>query len=380
MSIALQKTLSLILLIVLGLILKRKFTQPEQQKGLKMIILDIALPAMIFVALLKIEINPDLLILPILALLFNILFLVISKYALPVLGIEQGTASMRTLLLLLPSLAPGLTCFPFVVSYLGEDVLAWAALADIGNKFFVLVLAYLLAISWYYKHHQLKKASTKDRVKQLLLAMLKEPINLVMISAIILLSFGINMEALPVFISEAILMMKDMMTPLVLLFIGIAVVFKWDQLRMLAGMLLFRAGVTFTISGIFVAMVPMPIEAILLAVVFPQSAVSFWPFAHMSAIRSMELGDESKKTKPTFDLELGVNLLALSMPFSTLLILGIFSSGTYFTNPYHIFLFGGIMLILSFLPKISKWISTLAMEEELGSLSEQKLNKNNSIE
>ncbi|MCH7408690.1 permease [Belliella sp. DSM 111904] len=380
MSIALQKTFSLILLIVLGLVLKRKFTQPEQHKGLKMIILDVALPAMIFVALLKIEVNPDLLILPVLALLFNILFLLISKYALPVLGIEQGTASMRTLLLLLPSLAPGLTCFPFVVSYLGEDVLAWAALADIGNKFFVLVLAYLLAISWYYKHHQLKKASTKDRVKQLLLAMLKEPINLVMISAIILLSFGINMESLPVFMSEAILMMKDMMTPLVLLFIGIAVVFKWDQLRMLAGMLLFRAGITFVISGIFVALVPMPIEAVLLAVVFPQSAVSFWPFAHMSAIRSMELSDESKKVKPTFDLELGVNLLALSMPFSTLLILGIFSSGTYFTNPYHIFLFGGIMLILSFLPKISKWISTLAMEEELGSLSQQKLNKNNSIE
>ncbi len=378
MSIALQKTLSLILLIILGLILKRKFTHPDQNKGLKMIILDVALPAMIFVALLKIEINPDLLVLPIFALIFNLLLLGIAKYALPFFGIEVNSASMRTLLLLLPSLAPGLTCFPFVVEYLGEDILALAALSDIGNKVFVLILAYLLAISWYYKHHQLKSVSSAQRIKQLLFAMIKEPINVVMLTAILLLSMGINMERLPIFLSQSILMMKDMMTPLVLLFIGIAVVFKWEQLRMLTGLLLFRAGVIFLISGVFILLVPMSPEMILLAVVFPQSAVSFWPFAHMSAIRSMEVGQAELKTNPTFNLELGVNLLALSMPFSTLLILGVFSSGTYFTNPYHVFLFGGLLLISSIVPKLIKWISSF--DHGFGQIDAQKLKENNSIE
>ncbi|SIS71717.1 AEC family transporter [Belliella pelovolcani] len=378
MSIALQKTLSLILLIVLGLILKRKFTNPDQNKGLKMIILDVALPAMIFVALLKIEINPDLLMLPVFALIFNVLLLVIAKYALPFFGVEGNSSSMRTLLLLLPSLAPGLTCFPFVVEYLGEDLLALAALSDIGNKVFVLILAYLLAISWYYKHHQLKSVSSSQRVKQLLLAMVKEPINAVILTAILLLSIGINMERLPMFLSQSILMMKDMMTPLVLLFIGIAVVFKWEQMRMLAGLLLFRAGIIFLICGVFILLVPMSTEMMLLAVVFPQSAVSFWPFAHMSAIRSMELSQAELKSNPTFNLELGINLLALSMPFSTLLILGVFSSGSYFTNPAHVFLIGGILLVGSIIPMLVKWMSSL--DTGFDPIEGQKLKENNSME
>ena len=352
--------------------LKKKIVSPDQNKGIKTIILEIALPAMIFVALLKIEINPDLLILPVLALIFNIILLIFTRYAMPVFGIENSSASMRTLMLLIPSLAPGLTCFPFVVEYLGDDVLAWAALSDIGNKVFVLIAAYMLAMSWFYKNHQLKSRSNTQKIKELLISMVKEPINLVIISAIILLSIGVNLDSMPIFLSDAILMMKNMMTPLVLLFIGIAVVFKWAQLRMITALLVFRAGFIFMLSGIFVLLVPLPNEAaILLAVVFPQSAVSFWPFAHMSAVRSLELKNKDLEKKPTFDLELGINVLAVSMPFSTLLILGVFTSGTYFTNPYHILLFGAIMLSLAMIPKIIQLLKST--EIGLDSLTEKKL-------
>ncbi|MFD2034851.1 AEC family transporter [Belliella marina] len=372
MSVALQKTLSLILLIILGLFLKRKFTTADQNKGIKTIILDIALPAMIFVALLKIEINPDLLILPILALVFNILMLLFTRYAMLVFGIESNTATMRTLMLLIPSLAPGLTCFPFIVEYLGDDVLAWAALSDMGNKVFVLIAAYMLAMSWFYKNHRLKSRSNTQKVKELLVSMIKEPINMVIISAIILLGIGVNLESMPVFVSDAILMMKNMMTPLVLLFIGIAVVFKWQQLRMITALLVFRAGFVFILSGLFVLLVPLPNEAaVLLAVVFPQSAVSFWPFAHMSAVRSLELKNKDLEKKPTFDLELGINILAVSMPFSTLLVLGIFTSDSYFTNPYHVLLFGAIMLSMAVVPKVIQWLKSTDIG--LDSLNEKQL-------
>jgi malate permease and related proteins len=353
MSIALQKTLSLLILILIGLLLKQKLIKENQQKGIKTIILDIALPAMIFVALLKIEINSDLLMLPVLAIVFNVLMLFITRLVMPVFGAEPNSAAMRTMMLLLPSLAPGLTCFPFVAEYLGDDVLAWAALSDVGNKLFVLIIAYLLAMSWYYKNHQLAARSNGQKIKELLLAMLREPINMVILVALILLAFGINLETLPIFISEAIVMMKNMMTPLVLLFIGIAVILKWDQLRMITALLTFRAGFTFLVSGLFILLVPMPSEAaILLAVVFPQSAVSFWPFAHMSAVRSLEKSKPQLAEKPTFDLELGINILAVSMPFSTLLILGVFTSGSYFLNPYHVLTFGGLMIAGSLLPKV----------------------------
>ncbi len=372
MSIALQKTLSLLLLIVIGLLLQKKLLKEDQKKGIKTIILDIALPAMIFVALLKIEINPDLLILPVLALVFNIAMTILSRYTMPLFGAEPNTPAMRTLMLLLPSLAPGLTCFPFVAEYLGDDVLAWAALADIGNKLFVLIIAYLLAMSWYYKNHQMAARSNGQKIKELFLAMLREPINIVIFGAIILLSFGINLESMPLFLSEAILMMKNMMTPLVLLFIGIAVILKWDQLRMITSLLVFRAGFTFLLSGVFIWIVPLPSEAaVLLAVVFPQSAVSFWPFAHMSAIRTMEVNKEDQKFNPTFDLELGINVLAVSMPFSTLLILGIFTSGSYFTNYVHVLAVGALMISASLIPKLIHWIKN--SDFSLESISEKEL-------
>ena len=378
MSIALQKTLSLILLIVIGIFLQKKLQNEDQKKGLKTIILNIALPAMIFVALLKIEINPDLLILPVLALIFNIVMIIITKLSLPFFGIKADTPAMRTLMLLLPSLAPGLTCFPFIVEYLGDDVLAWAALADIGNKLFVLVLAYLLAMSWYYKNQNLKAKSNSQKVKELLIAMVSEPINLVILVAIMLLSFGVNMTSLPGFLSESILMMKEMMTPLVLLFIGIAVIFKWDQLRMISSILIFRAGLTFLLSGIFIWLAPLPSEAaILLAVVFPQSAVSFWPFAHMSAIRKFEYDNDSQKDNPTFDLELGINVLAVSMPFSTLLILGIFTSGSYFTAPLHVISIGGLLVGAALIPKAIQLIKSA--DFSFDSLREKVL-KDSSVE
>jgi len=356
MSVALQKTLSLLLLILIGFLLKQKLLKEEHKKGLKTIILDLALPAMIFVALLKIEINPDLLMLPVLALVFNLVMILVVRYVMPVLGVEANTPAMRTLMLLLPSLAPGLSCFPFLVEYLGDEVLAWGALADIGNKLFVLLISYLLAMHWFYKKHNLAAVSNGQKIKELLLAMFREPINMVMIVAIALLSFGMTLETLPLFISESIVMLKNMMTPLVLLFIGVAVIFKWDQLRMITSLLIFRSGITFILSGLFVMLVPLPSEAaILLAVVFPQSACSFWPFAHMSAVRGLELKNEAMKGNLTFDLELGINVLAVSLPFSTLLILGVFTSGTYFINPYQVLLVGSLLIIIASVPRLVHW-------------------------
>lgn len=364
MSIAIQKTLSLLLLIGIGFLLRSKLNKEEHKKGMKIIILNIALPAIIFVALLKINIQPDLLFLPIMALAFNLLMLVVTKYVLPLYGIDNDTPTMRTLMMLLPSLAPGLSCFPFLVEYLGDEALAWGALADIGNKVFVLILTYLLAMQWYYKANQSVTQTGNQKVKALLLAMLNEPINMVMIAAIVLLGFGVNMETLPIFLSDAIVQMKNLMTPLILIFIGVAAVLKWDQLKMIVALLAFRSGITFLISGLLVTFLPMPNEAaILLAVVFPQSACSFWPFAHMSAVAGME--KDKTANEETFDLGLGLNILAVSLPFSTLVILGVFSSGGYFLDPYHIFLVGVTLMVLAAIPVVLQLIKKSQLSYKL---------------
>ncbi|WP_373398872.1 hypothetical protein V8V91_04070 [Algoriphagus halophilus] len=249
MSIALQKTCSLLLLILIGFLLKNRLVKDEHKKGLKTIILDLALPAMIFVALLKIEVDSELMFLPLLILVWNVTMLFTSKFILPLLGFSKDSAEMRTWLLMIPSLAPGLSCFPFLLEYLGEDALAWGALADIGNKVYVLIFSYLLAMGWYYKHMGLGSRSNGQKVKELILSMFQEPINLVILVALLLLSFGLRLENLPGFISESILMLKDVMTPLVLLFIGVSVILKREQIQSIASVLILRAGFSLVLSA-----------------------------------------------------------------------------------------------------------------------------------
>jgi len=352
MNPAIQKTLSLILLIFIGVLLKQKIVGKEQLGGVKVLILSIALPATIFVALLKTEIEFALLSLPLLALVVNFLLLVAVRYTLPLFKIKSKSTDGRTLLMLLPSLAPGLSCFPFVAEYLGEEALAFAALADVGNKVFVLIILYLLAMHWYYKVQGNSGQSNQGKLKGLLLSLVKEPVNLVIVAAIVMLALGWNIASLPLFLQDVVLRMSALMTPMVLLFIGMAVKTNWKEFRLIFLLLLWRSGAAFCLSALFLFIVPQLAPAAALVVVaFPQSACSFWPFAHMSSVAGLE--QLSKSSKPrTFNLDLALNVLACSLPFSTVLILTICSVGTFFTNPIYLLAIGGVFLAVSTLPRL----------------------------
>lgn len=332
MNPALQKTISVLVLIFLGFLLKYKISGKEQMKGIKTLILSIALPATIFVALLKIEFEASLFYLPVFALLVNGLLFFLAKYSLPWFRIDPHSQRGRTITLLFPSLAPGLSCFPFIMEYGSEEALAMAALADVGNKVFVLVILYLVAMHWYFQLNTTSQEENKSssRLKQLLLSLVKEPVNLAIILALGLLYIGWDLESLPIFLQEPVSRMSLLMTPMVLLFIGMAVKIDLRQFRTIGVLLLYRCALTFLISGLCLLFIPIELSLAmtLVLVVFPQSAVSFWPFAHMSVISETEKGSEK-----TFDIDLALNFLALSLPFSTILILsisvfpGVFMSG-----------------------------------------------------
>ncbi|MCC5938549.1 MAG: permease [Lunatimonas sp.] len=359
MNIAVQKTLSLLILLVIGFLLRGKLGDPAQQKGLKTLILTVALPAIIFVALLKAEVQPDLLMLPILAIGFNVVLYFILKYTLPFFGIEKDSSTFRTYLLLFPSLAPGLSCFPFLIEYLGDDALAWGALADIGNKIFVLIIAYLIAMRWYFKINTELKTGNGDKLKSLLISLINEPINIVIVLALVLLSLDIHLTDLPTSISTAITTLSNLMTPLVLIFIGIAVIFNWKQIRKIAGLLMVRAGLTFVLSGLVLLFAPqLSFAAIMVLVVFPQSAISFWPFAHMASITAMEQKQENKRQK-TFDMELAVNILAVSMPFATVIMLTVFSFGELFTSSSTLFTVGFGLMALGIIKPVLSWFNII---------------------
>lgn len=362
MNFALQNTLELLLIIGLGLLLQKKVAK-QDLKGVKTIILSVALPSVIFVALLKIKLESSLLVFPLVALSFNLIMLAASKYILGASLPKNDDSKKRTVMMLLPSLAPGLSCFPFIVVYLGDDSLALAALADVGNKIFGLILLYMLAMHWYHlRSVKNLKASTGSKLRSLALALVKEPINMVIIVGLVLLAVGLNMESLPLFMQNTIQSLKILMTPLVLLFIGMAVRIKSGEFGLILSLLTRRAGITFCLSALFAFLFPALTPAlILLLVVFPQSACSFWPFAHMSAVSALEESDEQKK--PTFDINFAVNILACSLPFSTILIISVFSLSEFFVNPTVILTTGISMVTLSFIPYFMKRFGKSKLEE-----------------
>ncbi|MEM7257427.1 MAG: permease, partial [Pseudomonadota bacterium] len=59
--------------------------------------------------------------------------------------------------------------------------------------------------------------------------------------------------------------------------------FKRQEFIVIFRMLVLRSGLAFLLSGVFVLLAPgLTTVGILVATIFPQSAISFWPFAHLS--------------------------------------------------------------------------------------------------
>ena len=320
-----EKAISFIIFIGIGVLLKLKFTSKDEENGLKKIILLLALPATIFIALLKVKLNSNFFLLPVIALGFNVFLYLITPTLLLILDISEK-AKNNTARLLIPSLAPGLSCFPFILEFLGEDYLAKAAMADLGNKFFVLFVLYLVAIRWYYKNQSITKEPSFKKLKLLIKVMLFEPVNLFIIAALLLVFSGVSLEDLPKFIAETLNRLSYIMTPLILLFIGIAVRLRKNQFFKIFSLLMLRAGLTLFAISIFMLISKISVKnEILFIISFALSACSFWPFAHISSVAAKEK-DVFTKNK-TFDIDFALSILALSLPLSVIIILGVLTLG-----------------------------------------------------
>lgn len=347
MNGAIEKTISLIFIILIGSLLKKNISQKEHLEGVKLLIFNTALPATIFLAILQVKIKFSLIFLPLLALTFNLMMLGLSQFLLPMIGFGADSSAARTMMMLLPSLAPGLSCFPYILEYLGEEPLAWGALADLGNKFFVLILLYILAMNWYCSHRTGTSYHLNFNLKVFLLSLLKQPTNLVIVVGLVLISFGLNLDSLPFFLQDIVERMSNMMTPLMLLFIGLVVKFRRRQISQIAALLFFRAGIALCFSALLIAILPLDsVDMKVLAVVFPLSSCSFLAYAHMHSVNTLkELSLNSVRQLPVFNLNLGLTLLALSLPFSTILILSVCVAKTFFTSSIHLLSIGVFLIV-----------------------------------
>ncbi len=351
MEVSLQKTLFFLLFIGIGLLLKVKFRNKDEVAGIKKIILNLALPATIFIALLGIDLKADLFLLPFLALALNALLFIIFPFLLPFCGVRKNSAEFRTAALLVPSLAPGLSSFPFILEYLGDGYLAKAAMADLGNKVFVLLILYIVAMNWHYKITKKRANSKRSRFVDLLKALFYEPVNIFIIIAVILLSFDLHLENIPSIITESLKRLSLLMTPLVLLFIGLAVSIKKNQFSKILSLLVLRAGIVIMINCLFIWLTGVNIgNARLLILAFSMSACSFWPYAHIAVVGLRET--ESGKGEKTFSGRMAINILALSFPFSILMILGFFTAGEKVTGLQFLLPISITLILVGILPKL----------------------------
>ena len=323
-----EKTISFFILICIGILFRSKVKNKEQTDTIKTLILTIALPAVIFSALLNIDLSHSLIYPPLLVLSLNFILFLSVRWMLPIIMGKIPETNKRTLMLMLPSLAPYLSCFPFLAEFSDDTIIGLAAIADTGNKIFILIFLYFLAMYWAYG----KKIFGKKEKSNKLIDTLLQPINLSIIIALVASLLGIKLETIPVYFQDSLTYLRNLLTPTIMIFIGLAVKIKGKELRSILGLLLWRSAIAFGLSALAISLFNFnSLSTVLLVVAFPQSSCSFIPYAQMSI-----LSNRQDKTNALFNQALALSILAISLPFSALTIVWIYSSGDFFVSPLHL--------------------------------------------
>jgi hypothetical protein len=308
------------LLIFIGIALKKKFNGKSEKLGIKRFILNLSLPATILISFISFEINPDYFYLPLAGIALNLFLFLLSPLILKLTKIDKKPQKSRTLIMLLPSFAPGISCFPIIEEFLGSEYLIKASLIDFGNKLFVLIFLLGFSFRMHYLAQGIKDKKNKVSPKTIFKSIFTEPINLVLIFSTALLAFGYTIDDIPFLFVDFVTRLKNTLTPLVLIFIGLSIIFAKEALKEILPVLFIRAGLSllFTVCTLNFFGINSG-DDILFYIILALSSVSFWPFAHMTLIDEIEKKAQYKIR--TFDIGFGLNFLAYSLPFSTILIL-----------------------------------------------------------
>ena len=342
MNLGLQKVIPLLLLIVVGYLLRGKFQQPAAGGAIKNLIINAALPATIFLSVINIDTKLGLFALPALALVLNFYLLFIGLLVAPFVIKPEEKARFFSFILMFPALAPGLTAYPFIEEFLGSKSLAWAALADVGNKLFILVGLYALALYWYQKVSS-ASPNYSEQLKMLGLVFFGEPANAAIILAFLLMGFNLTVDDLPKPLFEIIPKLAACTTPLILFFVGISFNPKTFNLKTVLSVLFVRAGAGFWFSAGAIAFLKPDPTTTALAVILPQSGCSMWPFLHATQMNARRQPSSEKDKPPTpqiFDTEFALGLLTISIPFSICVNLIVCSSRNFLSLPLNLGLVG----------------------------------------
>ena len=142
----------------------------------------------------------------------------------------------------------------------------------------------------------IKKRKNKISIKSILKNIFLEPINAVLAISIIMLSFGFNVNDIPAIITDFISRLKDTLTPLVLIFVGLSIIFAKQALREIIPLLFIRAGISLFLMGLIGTFLDFGgVSDSIFYIILSLSSVSFCLFAHMTLVDKIEKNAKFKE-------------------------------------------------------------------------------------
>lgn len=327
-----------IVLFMIGLWLKNKFKEELSFKSIKIVMMQVFLPAVIFYLILtnKEGISEHGLWMIIVATLaLNFLTFGFAKFVLPKLLPSLGQKIINTNAVMLSAYAPCITVVPIAAAISTNVNATYAALFDIGDKFFIFVILF----AYISVQVQEKSGGFGQNASRFLKKIILQPINLALILSLVLSSQNIIFQDLPSVVQQVIVDIKAPLLILIPIFIAGVVSFE-NISRTLLSVLMYKYGFGFVVSAIFLLLFPGVITAGLglLVVVAPLASSSMWAKQNL-----MEFDQE--KVSQKFDLEFADDLFTNSFGISLLLNFLIFSIGESVVNPNLLLIIGGSLMV-----------------------------------
>jgi len=246
-------------IIFIGFIIKKiGILKEEHGRIIAKLILNVTLPALILEVFSNIEIQPTLILLPLIALAHSALIIPFSLLFYRNAPIKKKGLFLMTTI----GFNIGLFAYPMIEAIWGAEGMEYIIMFDLGNSFVVFIFSYTLGFIY---SKDMKPEKDKLEVKTILKRIVKSVPLIVLFLALIINLLGV---ILPIFVMDLLNILSQANMALTLLILGIFINFNFEKSnwKNIIKVLLIRYGFGF-ISGILIYLF-LPFEKIYNALIF----------------------------------------------------------------------------------------------------------------
>ena len=241
-----QEFLYIIAIILIGYLLKRaNILKVKDGETISRIIFNITLPALVIVSLNSVKIEPSLIMLPIIVVLFGILSFFIAYFVFK----KEDKELKGTLVMLASGYNVGLFVFPIVEAIWGAEGLLYFGMFDVGNSILVFGLVYIIGSYFSEEGLTLKPITILKKFSK----------SIPFMSYVIMSILNFSHIHLPSGIIDVATIISKANMPLSLLLLGLYLNFSFEKqyIRPITKFLVFRYGLGLVVGLILYYFLPV---------------------------------------------------------------------------------------------------------------------------